>query len=945
MDSLPTLLGLATLLPLASFFIIFTMGPKLGRSGAYIAVAAIMIAGVLSFICLGIWCKENFPEVVVHGGQGPEDGDEGGAEEKDHDGAEDEKNDAENDSDDSPSDDEPAGNDAADTDADADAVLAKDESAEGDNADDKNAEDDGAHAARGPPEAVTATYWVLGKFGDLQLTISCYIDGLTILMFCMVTFIATCIHFYALGYMHDEEQDVTDHEVTLSDGTHLTRPGRFYRFFQYLSLFCFSMLGLVLAGNVAMVFVFWELVGICSYFLIGFYVERNSASTAANKAFIVNRVGDFGFIIGLVALWSTVGTLSFGDVKDGDEVSPGLFSELRSKDNEYALVPSDEMVLASARREVGEEVEKTMAAVGPDVTQEQLNAAVQAKVGDWRQKKGLLGAPYGYWFLIVAGVGIFCGCVGKSAQFPLHVWLPDAMEGPTPVSALVHSATMVAAGVYLVGRFFPLFLPEVLWLIAATGCITLFMAATIAITATDIKRVLAYSTVSQLGYMMLALGLGGWVAGMMHLVTHAFFKSLMFMCSGSVIHAVHSNEMTEMGGLRKKMPITAYTMLVGCLAIAGAGVPVILNVGLSGFYSKDKILEQAFSYMNVNGAPWGAIFFAASAGGAAITAFYMFRMWYMTFAGEPRNQDRYDHAHESPAVMTAPLVVLAVLAVAVAWNPSQAIIGAVLAVIGAIVLAFRAGSSSDESSHTDHAHGHDGHDAHDDDGHGHDIYSEPMSTGKAVLIIGGVLVVLIGIWSQIPVTLEGILEQNRPAGTLASAQGVVMDVVVPDEHLGHAYAIFIGPLATFTALMGFALATFMYGVKYLDPEEVRNRFSGIYKFLRNKWFFDELYDVVFVKNSIRIGKFISEIDKRVIDGFVHWIAAATKWISRRWDQIADHMIVDGSINWVAKTTRRIGVSLKVVQTGSLRQYVMFIVVGTIALFVLLSFFWSPTFAK
>jgi NADH-quinone oxidoreductase subunit L len=376
----------------------------------------------------------------------------------------------------------------------------------------------------------------------------------------------------------------------------------------------------------------------------------------------------------------------------------------------------------------------------------------------------------------------------------------------------------------------------------------------------------------------------------------------------------------------------------------------------------------------------------------------MFRMWYMTFAGEPRNQDRYDHAHESPAVMTAPLVVLAVLAVAVAWNPSQAIIGAVIAVvvlavlavavawnlsqaiigagiavvvlavlavavawnlsqavigeviaviavIGAIVLAVRAGSSSDESSHTDHAHGHDGHDTHGDDGHGQDTYSEPMSTGKAVLIIGGVLVVLIGIWSQIPVTLEGILEQNRPAGTLASAQGVVMDVVVPDEHLGHAYAIFIGPLATFTAIMGFALATFMYGVKYLDPEEVRNRFSRIYKFLRNKWYFDELYDVVFVKTSIRIGKFISEIDKRIIDGFVHWIAAATKWISRRWDQIADHMIVDGSINWVAKTTRRIGVSLKVVQTGSLRQYVMFIVVGTIALFVLLSFFWSPTFAK
>ena len=197
-----------------------------------------------------------------------------------------------------------------------------------------------------------------------------------------------------------------------------------------------------------------------------------------------------------------------------------------------------------------------------------------AQIDDWRNDPE---HQYGHWLLFVAGVGIFCGCVGKSAQFPLHVWLPDAMEGPTPVSALVHSATMVAAGVYLVGRFYPVFTPEVLLVIAYIGCITLFIAATIAITATDIKRVLAYSTVSQLGYMMLALGLGGWLAGLFHLITHAFFKSLLFLCSGSVIHAVHTNEMTEMGGLRKKMPITAYTMLVGCLAIIGAGIPFVIG--------------------------------------------------------------------------------------------------------------------------------------------------------------------------------------------------------------------------------------------------------------------------------------------------------------------------------------------------------------------------------
>ena len=220
--------------------------------------------------------------------------------------------------------------------------------------------------------------------------------------------------------------------------------------------------------------------------------------------------------------------------------------------------------------------------------------AAQANVETWREQ------GYGYWLLVVAGLGIFCGCVGKSRQFPLHVWLPDAMEGPTPVSALIHAATMVAAGVYLVGRCYPIFTPEVLLVIAIVGTITLFIAATIAITATDIKRVLAYSTVSQLGYMMLALGLGGWLAGMFHLFTHAFFKALLFLCSGSVIHATGTNEMPAMGGLRKKMPWTAGTMLVGCLAIAGAGIPLV--VGLSGYYSKDGILAQALSFQHVQSA-------------------------------------------------------------------------------------------------------------------------------------------------------------------------------------------------------------------------------------------------------------------------------------------------------------------------------------------------------
>src|SRR3954451_12870116 len=453
-----------------------------------------------------------------------------------------------------------------------------------------------SEASNGPPKHfVNGDWYSLGVFGKLKITIGYYIDLLTVTMFCMVTLIASCIHIYATGYMHDELHDYTDHEITLPNGEHFHRRGRYHRFFQYFSLFSFSMLGICIAGNLAMVFVFWELVGICSYFLIGFYFERHSASAAANKAFIVNRVGDFGMLTGLMALWSSLGTFSFGDVKDanGKVEQLGVFSQLHDARNAYQLAPGDGMIAFEAREEIAKIVRN-----GGDM------AAIQAKIGELRADTQ---HHWGYWLLFIAGVGIFCGCVGKSAQFPLHTWLPDAMEGPTPVSALVHSATMVAAGVYLVGRCYPIFCPEALLVIAVIGCITLFLAATIAITAVDIKRVLAYSTVSQLGFMMLALGLGGWVAGLFHLITHAFFKSLLFLCSGSVIHAVHTNDMRQMGGLRHKMPITAYTMLVGCLAIAGIGIPFSLvnttmpSFGFSGFHSKDTIVEQAISFGKANG--------------------------------------------------------------------------------------------------------------------------------------------------------------------------------------------------------------------------------------------------------------------------------------------------------------------------------------------------------
>ena len=309
------------------------------------------------------------------------------------------------------------------------------------------------------------------------------------------------------------------------------------------------MLGLVASSNLFMIFIFWELVGICSYLLIGFWYEEKVNCDAANKAFVVNRIGDVGMLVGLGLLWTSLGTFNFHEISQGLHAPGGEFN-------------TTSRTLAVSRWSSFAPTE-----AGPSMASR---------------------SRCRYWLLTVAGLGVFAGCVGKSAQFPLHVWLPDAMAGPTPVSALIHAATMVAAGVYLVGRFFPVFTPFALLWIAYTGGITLMIAATIAVVQTDYKKVLAYSTVSQLGFMMLALGVGGRAAGLFHLLTHAFFKALLFLGAGSVYHSVHTYEMPALGGLQKKMPITALTMLVGTLAISG--VPFF-----SGFYSKDAILAAAIA--------------------------------------------------------------------------------------------------------------------------------------------------------------------------------------------------------------------------------------------------------------------------------------------------------------------------------------------------------------
>ncbi|MBI3726668.1 NADH-quinone oxidoreductase subunit L, partial [bacterium] len=426
----------------------------------------------------------------------------------------------------------------------------------------------------------TAGYRGLGA--TLRFDFGFLIDNLTAIMLVVVTVVSFLVHLYSTGYMRD----------------HHGHPNpRYGRFFAFLGLFTFSMLGLVLTDNLFMLFVFWELVGVCSYFLIGFEFERPAAQAAQIKAFMTTRVGDVFFFVGIMIVGATVGSFKFDDI--------------------FASIPQHQWV------------------------------------------------P---WVLSLSAILIFGGAMGKSAQFPLHVWLPDAMEGPTPVSALIHAATMVAAGVYLVARMFPFFAGSSFYtgigtyfdstplaFVAFTGGITAIFAATIALCQNDIKKVLAYSTVSQLGYMVLGIGVGSFAAGMFHLWTHAFFKALLFLGSGSVIHAVGTNDMREMGGLLRKMPITFGTFLVATAAISG--VPL-----LSGFYSKEAILTQALAF----GLYRGGLFLLPFLMGmvtAGLTAFYMFRIIFLTFTGEPRNEHRHDHAHESPWTMTVPLGVLCVFTV------------------------------------------------------------------------------------------------------------------------------------------------------------------------------------------------------------------------------------------------------------------------------------------
>jgi NADH-quinone oxidoreductase subunit L len=561
--------------------------------------------------------------------------------------------------------------------------------------------------AFGEGGAFTVPVLTFIQAGGLDVSWALRIDTLTVVMLIVVNTVSALVHLYSIGYMHHDPH----------------RP----RFFAYLSLFTFAMLMLVTSDNLVQMFFGWEGVGLASYLLIGFWYQKPSASAAAIKAFVVNRVGDFGFLLGLFGVFVLFGSVDF------------------------------DTVFANA----------TTIAQNPDQSGEVVFTFL-----NWSLTQS--GALTAICLLL------FMGAMGKSAQVPLHTWLPDAMEGPTPVSALIHAATMVTAGVFMLARLSPIFeLSHVaLMVVVFIGAITAFFAATVGLVQNDIKRVIAYSTCSQLGYMFVALGMGFYSAAIFHLFTHAFFKALLFLGSGSVIHAVSDEQdMRKMGGLYKLIPVTYWMMIIGTIALTGVGIPTTI-IGTAGFFSKDAIIEGAFA----GHSPLAGFAFTLLVVAAAFTSFYSWRLIFMTFHGKPRaSHEVMHHVHESPPVMLVPLFVLAA--------------GALFA--GVIF-----------------------HDAFI--GHGHDEF-----------------------W-------KGAL------------------FILPDNHILHDFHdvplwVKLAPLVSM--VLGFVVAYQFYIRSPQTPVRLAAQHQGLYKFLLNKWYFDELYDFLFVRPAKRIGRFLWKTgDGKVIDG-------------------------------------------------------------------------------
>ena len=691
----------------------------------------------------------------------------------------------------------------------------------------------------GDPAWRIVTQWDFIRMTDFALPLGLRIDNISVVMLIVVTTVSSLVHLFSSGYMAEDP-----------------RKGRF---FGYLGLFSFSMLWLVLSDNLLGIFIGWELVGLSSYLLIGFWFERQGPPEAGMKAFIVNRVGDLGFLAALMILMWQFGTF---DLAQLETIVQGF--------GEHGL-PADL-------------------------------------------------APWMTW----VGIGLFCGAVGKSAQFPLHVWLPDAMEGPTPVSALIHAATMVAAGVYLLVRVFFLLTADASLVIAYVGGFTALMSATIALTQWDIKRVLAYSTISQLGYMVMAIGVGAYSAGFLHLMTHAFFKACLFLGSGSVIHAMHHvyhkvhdhqrdpQDMRNMGGLRGRLPLTYWTFLIATLALAG--VPLT-----SGFISKDAILAGSLAFAMKHPAHWPLAVFGFAA--ALLTAFYMFRLVFLTFHGEHKGQEgEAAHLHESPLSMTGPLLVLSILSVFFFYTPNPTNAGS--------GWFYRLIPQQDQPILAPAL-----------------AQAQPAETWLASNALAAAAASAVAVAGS----LGGEVDSSGTSGTYRtyksyrsyrSGESEVTHVAATEnaeahsheahiEHTAHLQAMLISVLIVAFSI---TMAWLTYLKRKISAERVAAALPRVHRFLSAKWYFDELYHATVVALTMAIAAACAWFDRRIIDGIVDGSASVTTWKSRFVGRF-DDVVVDGAVNGVGWVARVSGAGLRLVQGGDIQGYLVKALVGVMLMLI------------
>ncbi len=678
------------------------------------------------------------------------------------------------------------------------------------------------------------------SIGSSKIIFGIGIDNIAAIMLVVVTLISFLVHLFSTEYMSEDR--------------------RFPTFYAYLGLFTFSMLGIVIANNFLIMYIFWELVGISSYLLIGFWYEKKTASNAGKKAFITNRIGDLGFLIGIMILFSTYGSFMFDDIFAG--ISSGK-------------LPFDNPTM-----------------------------------------------------LTIAGICIFMGAMGKSAQFPFHVWLPDAMEGPTPVSALIHAATMVAAGVYLVTKVFVMFTADALTFIAVIGTITAFMSATIAITQTDFKKVLAYSTVSQLGFMIMSLGIAGYTNGFFHLVTHAWFKAALFLAAGSVIHAMHHamthlhdhhsdpQNIFNMGGLRKTMPWTYRTFIFVTLALAG--IPLT-----SGFLSKDGILAGTIAYANLAGG-WHWIIPIMAFSAAGMTAFYMFRLTIIAFHGENKTKIA-THTKENKKVIVIPLIVLSLLSF---WffyspNPTNATSGwfhkAIKQPENIVPADLQWSFLLSEKAETKI-----------------ETKESTIVESKDVAVIESEEISVVE--SEDVTTVESkeiaatetddvLLVENNTNESTAEVVDAEKDHPAKSHYLNklqeetHHFHLLAMILSLLVAGTGILLAFLIYQFKIISADKLEARFKFLHKFSLNKWYIDELYHATFIGGTILFAKLLSWFDNFIVDGLVNLSSYLTRGFSTLIGHF-DNYVIDGFINYTAQFTGFCGSTLRKLQNGRVQAYLI-----------------------